>query len=157
VNDVNLNIFFQDWPASWSVELTSSDTQFVQVDSVLYVYNDLSGEGVGIVTINVYAPQGTENDTGTVHIAGTIEKTAIGGISIQVVPPINIFICGDVNGDETVNLLDVLYLINYVYKGGPAPNPLESADVNSSGTINIVDIVYLINFLYKGGPVPNCP
>jgi hypothetical protein len=30
--------------------------------------------------------------------------------------------CGDVNNDNGINILDVVYIINYKYKGGPAPN-----------------------------------
>ena len=29
--------------------------------------------------------------------------------------------CGDVNTDEQVNLLDAVFLINYIFVGGPAP------------------------------------
>ncbi len=65
--------------------------------------------------------------------------------------------CGDVNSTGTVNALDITYLINFLYKHGPAPNPLKSGDVNNSGTVNALDITYLINFLYKHGPAPNCP
>jgi len=65
--------------------------------------------------------------------------------------------CGDSNGDETVNILDITSLINYLYKGGPAPDPIEAADVNNDGTVNILDITYLINYLYRGGPEPDCP
>ena len=65
--------------------------------------------------------------------------------------------CGDANGDSNVNILDVVYIINYKYKSGPAPYPLNSADADNSGTINILDVVYLINFKYKSGPAPNCP
>ncbi len=68
-----------------------------------------------------------------------------------------IFICGDANYDELVNILDVVFLINYKYKSGPAPLYLDAADVNNDLAINILDIVYLINFKYKGGPVPVCP
>ena len=71
------------------------------------------------------------------------------------------FICGDTNGDELVNILDIVYLINYKYKEGAAPDPMESGDVNSlvqpDGLINILDIVYLINYKYKEGPEPVCP
>lgn len=67
------------------------------------------------------------------------------------------YICGDLNDDGTVNILDITYLINYLYKGGPAPEPLESADVNSDMTVNILDVTYLIAYLYRGGPEPNCP
>jgi immune inhibitor A len=67
------------------------------------------------------------------------------------------FICGDANGNGTINALDITFLINYLYKGGAAPDPLESADVNSSGAVNALDITYMINYLYRGGNAPNCP
>ncbi len=66
------------------------------------------------------------------------------------------FICGDANRDEGINILDIVYIINYKYKGGPPPEPLESADVDGVVNINILDVVYLINFKYKSGPEPNC-
>jgi Dockerin type I domain len=56
-----------------------------------------------------------------------------------------------------INIQDITFLINYLYKGGLAPNPLKAGDANGSGLINIQDITYLINFLYKGGPAPKCP
>jgi hypothetical protein len=31
-------------------------------------------------------------------------------------------LCGDVNGDGIVNLGDVVYMISYLYRGGPPPN-----------------------------------
>jgi len=65
--------------------------------------------------------------------------------------------CGDANDDGILNLLDVSYLINYLYREGAPPEPLEVADVDSSGAVNILDITYLINYLYRGGPVPVCP
>ncbi len=69
---------------------------------------------------------------------------------------ISITVCqrGDVNGDEDINIFDITYLINYLYKGGPTPPDLTCADVNDDGDINIFDITYLINYLYKGGPPP---
>jgi len=61
---------------------------------------------------------------------------------------------GDCNGDSNINILDVTYLIAYLYNGGPPPEPLVSADPNCTITINILDITYLISYLYKGGPAP---
>lgn len=61
---------------------------------------------------------------------------------------------GDVNADFNVDILDVTYLLSYLYKGGPEPESSRAADVNSSGTINILDVTYLISYLYKGGPAP---
>lgn len=65
--------------------------------------------------------------------------------------------CGDINDDLKIDILDVVYIINHIYKDGPPPDNLVSSDVNSDGDTNILDIVYLVNFLYKKGPVPNCP
>jgi len=64
--------------------------------------------------------------------------------------------CGDANGDALVNLLDITYLINYLYNEGPGPEPIDAADVNGDGTINLLDITYLINYLYNNGPEPSC-
>jgi hypothetical protein len=52
---------------------------------------------------------------------------------------------------------DVVYLLNYLFCGGPAPGPNECGDVNCDAVINITDVVYLINYLFVGGPAPGCP
>lgn len=67
------------------------------------------------------------------------------------------FVCGDANNSASVNILDVTYLISYLYKGGPAPTPwTQVGDVNHSGSLNILDVTYLISYLYKSGPAPQC-
>jgi len=60
--------------------------------------------------------------------------------------------CGDVNQTETVDILDVIFLINYKYKNGEAPFSLALANVNCISPITILDIVYIINYKYKNGP-----
>jgi hypothetical protein len=65
-------------------------------------------------------------------------------------------VCGDANGDLEVGIADVVYLVNYLFKSGPEPNPLWVADCNQNGDIDIVDAVYLTNYLFKAGPPP-CP
>jgi hypothetical protein len=67
------------------------------------------------------------------------------------------FMCGDTNDDEAINMLDILHLIGYLYKGGPLPEPVEEAgDVNDDDDINMLDILHLISYLYKSGPPPVC-
>ena len=68
--------------------------------------------------------------------------------------PTSPFIRGDANGDGKVTVADVVYLISYWFKSGPAPNPLESGDVNCHGQVNPGDIMYLVNYLFKHGPPP---
>ncbi len=69
------------------------------------------------------------------------------------------FLCGDATGDGQVNVGDAVALINYVFKGGSPPEPLEAGDVNCDGAVNVGDTVYLINYVFKGGPPPcvECP
>jgi hypothetical protein len=67
-----------------------------------------------------------------------------------------IWVRGDADGDGLINAADVVYLINYLYIGGPVPLPWAAGDVNSDGTINAADVVYLINYLYIHGPPPAC-
>jgi len=62
--------------------------------------------------------------------------------------------CGDANGDNEINLLDITYIIDFLYLDGQTPDPIESADVNQSGSVNLLDITFLINFLYIYGPEP---
>jgi len=70
------------------------------------------------------------------------------------------FVCdcepGEVNGTPPINILDIVALINYKYKGGAAPAPYElcNGDPNGDCAINILDIVFLINYKYKSGSAP---
>jgi len=63
-------------------------------------------------------------------------------------------VCGDANGDGQVNVGDAVYVIAYVFKGGPAPNPVCAGDANHDGQCNVGDAVYLIAYVFKGGPPP---
>jgi len=61
---------------------------------------------------------------------------------------------GDANTDWIVDVGDIPFLVNYLYGGGPPPDPVCVGDVNDDGVINVGDVVYLVTYLYKGGPAP---
>jgi hypothetical protein len=65
-------------------------------------------------------------------------------------------IFGDVNVDGVIDVGDVVYLINYLFKNGPTPSPSSRGDVNCDRNVDVGDAVYLINYLFKGGPKPSC-
>jgi len=67
------------------------------------------------------------------------------------------FLCGDANSSGFVDIDDIVYLISYLFQGGPAPEPLEAGEVDCAGTIDIDDVVYLITYLFAGGPPPGDP
>jgi hypothetical protein len=66
----------------------------------------------------------------------------------------SVYVNGDVNDDRIVNLLDITYLIAYLYQGGPAPVRINHGDPNGDCTVNILDVSYLISYLYLSGPAP---
>lgn len=65
------------------------------------------------------------------------------------------FLRADVDKSGEVNLADVVYLINYLLKAGPAPVPAPIVgDASCDSKVDINDVIYLIDYLFKGGPAP---
>ncbi len=67
---------------------------------------------------------------------------------------LNYYICGDFDRSASISIGDAVAAVNYIFGGGPAPNPLAAGDVDCSGAVSIGDAVYLINFIFGGGPPP---
>lgn len=62
---------------------------------------------------------------------------------------------GDVNSSGLVDVDDVVYLIAYIFSGGPEPVcDGISGDVNCSSGVDVDDVVYLIDYIFSGGPPP---
>ena len=61
---------------------------------------------------------------------------------------------GDVYVDGKIDVSDVIFLINYLFKNGPAPDPLLKGDVTADGIINVQDVIHLINYLFRFGMPP---
>lgn len=73
---------------------------------------------------------------------------------------------GDVAGNEdpgqvgipdgSVLVDDIVYLVDYLFKGGTAPTCLDEGDcaIPLDGEILVNDIVYLVDYIFKGGPAP---
>jgi len=72
---------------------------------------------------------------------------------------VSIYFCGNADGRGTVDIDDVVFLINYIFAGGPEPEPIAAGDADCSGTIDIDDVVYLIAYIFSGGqePCADCP
>jgi hypothetical protein len=63
-------------------------------------------------------------------------------------------LCGDANNDGLVNITDAVYVIQYIFNGGPGPVPYEAGDANCDGLTNVTDAVYLIQYIFNEGPEP---
>ncbi len=83
----------------------------------------------------------------------------VGGFDIQIFES-QVFITprsGDCDGNCIISISDVVYIIQYIFAGGPEPIPYEAGDVDCNGIVNISDAVVLINFIFAGGPPPCIP
>lgn len=63
---------------------------------------------------------------------------------------------GDANDNDAINILDVTFIISYLYRGGAAPPCIDQADANGNNALNILDVTYIITYLYRGGSAPIC-
>ncbi len=144
------------------------DWQYVLIDSSINLvwfsalsYGDPMPPGTGPVAYMHFEVNDTgwaELDTANTGIIFLIFKDPQANSWMpQVVPSqdhIEPSLVGDVNRDGQMDLGDIVFLINYLYKGGPPPDFLEQGDVNGDSVVDLGDVVYLINYLYKGGPAP---
>ena len=62
---------------------------------------------------------------------------------------------GDVDHTGSVDVDDVIFLINYIFVSGPPPDPYDVGDVNCSGLVDIDDAIHLIGYIFAGGFGPN--
>ncbi len=61
---------------------------------------------------------------------------------------------GDADGNGIITISDAVFLITYIFGGGPAPCSIANGDADGNGIITISDAVYLITFIFGGGPAP---
>jgi hypothetical protein len=67
------------------------------------------------------------------------------------------FLCGNANGDDHVDIVDVTYLMAYIFNDSPAPDPLAAGNADGQCSVNIGDVVYLRDYIFGEGPAPaNC-
>lgn len=64
-----------------------------------------------------------------------------------VFPEIPEFVLGDVNNDNSVSILDVTVLIDYLLSPGSVTINMDAANVNNDGIISISDVTALIDML----------
>ena len=64
---------------------------------------------------------------------------------------------GDSNASGDLNITDGVFVLNYLFLGGPEPPCQDAADSDDNGTLNITDGVRILNYLFLGGPAPPAP
>lgn len=52
-----------------------------------------------------------------------------------------LFVRGDANTDNTINLADAVFILSYLFEDGDAPTCLDTADLNDNGKVNLSDVI----------------
>ncbi len=69
-------------------------------------------------------------------------------------PRVVAFLRGDLDSDNVYSVNDIAYLVEYLFRDGPAPAIPAVADIDGSGSVSIGDISYLIYYMFRSGPQP---
>ena len=91
-----------------------------------------------------YSSRGPSYDIGTLYDYTTIKYNKFGCAAWV----------GDANGNFIVDLSDIIFEVNHIFRGRPKPDPFCAGDANADGKVLLPDIIYLINFIFKSGPAP---
>ncbi|MFH2049711.1 MAG: SBBP repeat-containing protein [bacterium] len=108
----------------------------------------------------------TVDDNGYIYIAGTTQandfhvvnpiQDSLSGQYDAFITKLLPYLCGDVDGNDQINVADLVYMVNYIYKNGSEPLTWIAGDVNSSADIDMMDLILLVDYLFKGGIAPYC-
>lgn len=146
----------------WIITLALLSVYMLRAETGLN--NDKTGENINW---QVISSGGVEGTSVNFISNGTVGQTAAGGGVSTTYKLYSGFwqdfiagecdcIPGDADGSGDYNMLDILHLIAYLYKGGPTPIQyvICSGDPDCSCGNDMLDILYLIAYLYKGGVAP---
>ena len=57
---------------------------------------------------------------------------------------------GDLNGDDVLNILDIIRLVNIILGDPPTEYELGVSDLNQDGSLNILDVILLVGIIVDG-------
>jgi len=64
---------------------------------------------------------------------------------------------GDLNLDGVIDISDLVFMVEWMFNGGDAPQVLETADLDGNGAVDISDLVYMVDYMFMGGAAPQHP
>lgn len=64
---------------------------------------------------------------------------------------VNSYILGDANNDGTINVSDIVEIVNYIMNNASSRFVKVAADINEDGDVNVTDIVRVVSVIMSGG------
>ncbi|HOP06438.1 MAG TPA: M14 family zinc carboxypeptidase [candidate division Zixibacteria bacterium] len=167
------------WPTGYSCVDTDNDgygdpgyaSNNCPDDNCPDIYNpeqtDTDDDGLG--DLCDVCPEDADNDIDNDGICGNIDNCPDVANSLQEDTDLDgvgdacccVGQTGNINGDAagSIDITDLVYLVQYMFSGGPVVGCPISADVNGDNSIaDITDLVDLVSYMFQDGPPPvDCP
>ena len=123
------------------------------------VAHNLIGNELGQLTTVEFSNQvgspAVENEVvvGSASLSVELTESVIDLAAVLAAP----FLRGDCNNDTSPNIADGVWLLNYLFVGGPASDCLAACDTDGDLELGLLDAVLLIQHWIIGGPPPAAP
>jgi len=134
--------------ANFPADSVSDLNVLMKNGEVVYTGSETASFAFGVAVSDVSIAD-LEDKIGKLRSA--INSGCVSGCLIEV--------AGDVNVSGALTSADIIYLVNFVFKGQAAPLPCAiNGDVNCNGSVTSADIIYMVNHVFKGqaGPCDIC-
>ncbi|NOZ08864.1 MAG: hypothetical protein GXO91_08340 [FCB group bacterium] len=133
----NLSVKFRETPSWLSLSTSNGDLNgAIEQGNSEFIYVDVSSAGLSLGDYAAYVTLNTN-----------AQPKVVWPVTLSVVEN-SPNLPGDVNGDQTLNILDVVAVVGFVVgETDPTDEQFWAADLNQDGEINVVDIVLLVNMI----------
>jgi len=131
--------------------------------------NDLEGVDPAILTMNgnfSADPLFCDTVTQFLHLTSGSPCLADGNSCLESVGALGWHECAcckgirgniDYDPNDTIDISDLVALVQYMFSGGPGPACEVEADIDDDGMWGIGDVVYLVNYMFVPGSPPPLP
>ncbi|MFH1359684.1 MAG: S8 family serine peptidase [Candidatus Omnitrophota bacterium] len=159
----NQDIYLYDLTAKEEMQITSDPSE--QSDPAIYgnkiVWTDNHNGGKDTYLYDLAT--GEERFIAPIYSARIYEDKIVGthsGESLDIymakMYPYDSFSCGDTDHSGSVDIDDVVFLIDHLSADGPTPEPLVVADADADSYADIDDVHYLLSYIFQSGLPPMC-
>jgi hypothetical protein len=56
---------------------------------------------------------------------------------------------GDINRNGAIDIADLNFIVNRIFRGGPLPEPIASGDLNEDGIVSVIDLATMVALIFR--------
>ncbi|MGE3166939.1 MAG: hypothetical protein AB7O52_18700 [Planctomycetota bacterium] len=149
VTNVECSAFVFDVTLAWTLALDDYELLHILRDGVeiAALAGDQTTFTDGGLPLGTYEYTIVAENNATFSLPAACTATVVGPI----------FIRGDANGDEKVNVADAIFELDILFSNAPPAPCADATDANDDGSLNIADPIYTLGYLFDGGTPPPPP